>query len=260
MLSPVNIATKPSAQVGTSNNSSFDPGCFSFEENGSNLYALVGPDGQLATSFLKIGEGHLQLVTPKGGAPPQDLNSLLRQGSRLVLLENSLEQDVDEESHEDEDGSSLEEIKLDEAQRQLQEKQRRSKKQRQLRNHILIFKNPKELLDKERVAADASPLLAQRYQAEQQMRRISLETVLDEDIDEGKQSTVTEFKSAHDQTDVFSQTLKLGRQQKVYLRLPQGYQEKTSPVTVMAQKALRPPGSPKVTASQARLEGLPLIK
>lgn len=181
MLSPVNIATKPSAQVGTSNNSSFDPGCFSFEENGSNLYALVGPDGQLATSFLKIGEGHLHLVTPKGGA---ELNSLLRQGSRLVLLENSLEQDLDEESLEDEEGSSLEEIKLDEAQRQQQERQKRSKKQRQLRNHILVFKNPKELLDKERAATDSSPLLAQTRQAEQQTRRISLETALDEDIDE----------------------------------------------------------------------------
>jgi len=125
---------------------------------------------------------------------------LLRQGSKLVLLENSIEHclDVDEESYQEDDNSSIEEIKLDETQRLQQEIQKRSKKQRQLRNHILIFKNPKELLDKERTAenTDSSPLLVQKYkESVEQARRISLETVLDEDIDEGKQSTVTEFKA-----------------------------------------------------------------
>lgn len=60
LLSPVNqkdIATKPSV-YGASNDTSFDVNCFSFnnEENGSNYYAVVGPDGHLTNSYLKIGE------------------------------------------------------------------------------------------------------------------------------------------------------------------------------------------------------------
>lgn len=60
MLSPVNskeYPTKPSI-LGSSSNTSFDVNCFSFnnEENGSNYYALVGPDGHLTNSYLKIGD------------------------------------------------------------------------------------------------------------------------------------------------------------------------------------------------------------
>ena len=44
----------------------------------------------------------------------QDIGNLLRQGSKIMLLENSVEQfkDIDEESIQDEN-SSIEEIKAD---------------------------------------------------------------------------------------------------------------------------------------------------
>jgi hypothetical protein len=77
---------------------------------------------------------------------------MLRQGSKLMLLENSVEQikDIDEESI---DENSIEEIKLDEKERirlNTAPGQKKTKKQKLLRNHILIFQNPMELLDKEK--------------------------------------------------------------------------------------------------------------
>jgi hypothetical protein len=58
MLSPVakDLQTKPSI-LGSSVNSSFDAGngfSFNNEENGSNYYAFIGPDGR-ANSYVKIG-------------------------------------------------------------------------------------------------------------------------------------------------------------------------------------------------------------
>ena len=70
----------------------------------------------------------------------------MRQGSKFMLLENSVEHihDIDEESLQDD--SSIEEIRLDD-----QPRERLNKKQKQTRNHILIFKNPKGALDKEQL-------------------------------------------------------------------------------------------------------------
>ena len=64
-----------------------------------------------------------------------------------MLLENSLEHfhDIDEESLQDET-SSIEELKLDDN-KYSPRVNLLNKKQRQTRNHILIFKNPMGLLD-----------------------------------------------------------------------------------------------------------------
>lgn len=54
-MNKIDRDTKPSV-FGTSNNSSFDMNCFSFnnEETGSGYYALIGIDGQ-AANYVKIG-------------------------------------------------------------------------------------------------------------------------------------------------------------------------------------------------------------
>jgi hypothetical protein len=119
MLSPQNNIekqTRPSL-FGTSNNTSFDVNCFSFnneETLGSGVQVIIGADGQ-ASNYVKIGMQQFQLVSPKN----QDISGLLRNGSRIVLLENSAEQfqDIDEESLQDE--ASLEEIKVDDQPRGL---------------------------------------------------------------------------------------------------------------------------------------------
>ena len=70
---------------------------------------------------------------------------MLKQSSKFLCLENSIEyKDIDEESfHED----SLEEVKEEGTRNYVPHQPRSSKKQQQTRNHILIFKNPKENLD-----------------------------------------------------------------------------------------------------------------
>lgn len=138
--------------LGSSSSTSFDVNCFSFnnEETGSGYYALIGPDGCATNNYLKFGPQQIQFISPKN----QDISGLLRQGSRFFLLENSVEQfhDIDEESLQDE--SSVEELKVDDNSAQNTARSqsgvqisRMNKKQKQTRNHILVFKNPMELLD-----------------------------------------------------------------------------------------------------------------
>lgn len=61
-----------------------------------------------------------------------------------MLLENSVEHfhDIDEESLQD-DNSSVEDLRFDDP----RFNSKPNKKQKQTRNHILIFKNPMGLLD-----------------------------------------------------------------------------------------------------------------
>lgn len=123
-----------------------------------------------------------------------------------MLLENSIEQfhDIDEESVED-DGSSIEEIKLDENERINQQipslrEGKKTKKQKKMRNHILIFKNPMELLDTSKAPENNldSPMVSRKSKTKisnseqkeerkslQFERRVSNETNEDDDdIDE----------------------------------------------------------------------------
>ena len=68
---------------------------------------------------------------------------MLRQGSKIMLLENSVEagfRDIEEESE-----NSIEEIKLDEVQRNSMKTSNdevNSKKSKLMKQHILTFKNP----------------------------------------------------------------------------------------------------------------------
>ena len=145
LLSPQNnIATRPSVQGISDNTSSFDVNCFSFADEGSGYYAFIGPDGH-PSNFVKIGNQQYQIVSPK----TQDISSLLRQGSKIMLLENSADQfeNIDEESVQDD---SIEEIKLFEDNQQTPKIiGKTGKKAKQTRNHILIFKNPMEMLGQE---------------------------------------------------------------------------------------------------------------
>ncbi|CDW76393.1 UNKNOWN [Stylonychia lemnae] len=303
LLSPTynnQLLTKPSIQ-GSSSTTSFDVNCFSFnnESQGSNYYAFVGPDGQVPNSYFKIGDQQFSIISPKN----QNIGNMLKQGSKIMLLENSLEQfkDIDEESIQDE-SSSIEEIKLDEIQRSNDKMNmlgKNSKKQKQLRNHILIFKNPMGLLDKDaipNIAQAQSPLLTRRsgsadlYKDRSKEkgtfstdskgdkgRRVSNETIEDEDLDERTSQTrptglqlnqnsiqkkddqnksALNFQQQQQEEDMRVQQqnqMMLGSNQKIFLRLPQGYQQKASPIAIINNpsklQGRESPRSPKVKHS-----------
>jgi hypothetical protein len=89
LLSPKHIIENPTrpSVLNSSVNTSFDMNCFSFNnEEGSQYYTYIGPDGQ-ASSLMKMHDSNVIFFSPKN----QEISSLIKQASKLGLLDNSIE-------------------------------------------------------------------------------------------------------------------------------------------------------------------------